>query len=104
MADRKNDPASAPHLAAVPLDMDGVTTNVAQVHMAAWKRVSDAHLKSSAQDTEPFSEAEYRAHVDGKPDPAIMSRACEQLGIPPARTAFVGDATCLTTACAGDRS
>lgn len=56
---------------AVLFDLDGVLTDTASVHFAAWKAVFDAYLAS--RDTEdghelnPFTEADYRRFVDGKP-------------------------------------
>ena len=57
---------------AVLFDMDGVVTDTAAAHAAAWKLLFDAYLESYAarEDVEfqPFdANAEYRAYVDGKP-------------------------------------
>lgn len=51
---------------AVVLDMDGVLTRTADLHMEVWKRMFDDFLEQRDGQT-PFSEADYRAHVDGKP-------------------------------------
>ncbi len=55
---------------AVVFDMDGVVTDTAQVHQAAWKQMFDDWLQARAERTgEPYAEftdADYRAHVDGK--------------------------------------
>jgi len=67
MTTRRNDPAGAPKLAAVLFDMDGVITDTAEAHLAAWKQLFDAYLQGRDRDAEPFSEADYRAYVDGKP-------------------------------------
>ena len=53
-------------------DLDGVLTNTAAVHDAAWKATFDAYLRERAQrdgsDFTPFdSDADYGTHVDGKP-------------------------------------
>jgi beta-phosphoglucomutase family hydrolase len=53
-------------------DMDGVVTQTAVVHAAAWKEMFDEFLRKHAQSTGtefvPFdSHAEYDAYVDGKP-------------------------------------
>jgi beta-phosphoglucomutase family hydrolase len=53
-------------------DMDGVVTQTAVVHAAAWKEMFDEFLRQYAQSTGtefvPFdSHAEYDAYVDGKP-------------------------------------
>jgi beta-phosphoglucomutase family hydrolase len=57
---------------AVLFDLDGVITNTASVHAAAWKRLFDAFLEArSAQAREPFIpfdlDLDYRRYVDGKP-------------------------------------
>jgi trehalose 6-phosphate phosphatase len=56
---------------AVIFDMDGVVTDTASVHAAAWKRMFDEFLKKRAEETgEPFEPfdvgADYRPYVDGK--------------------------------------
>ncbi|MFI7063107.1 beta-phosphoglucomutase family hydrolase [Kribbella sp. NPDC050124] len=53
-------------------DLDGVLTNTAAVHAAAWKEMFDEFLRTySAQHGTPFrpfdARAEYDEHVDGKP-------------------------------------
>jgi alpha,alpha-trehalase len=56
-------------LDAVVFDMDGVVTDTAQVHMAAWKRLFDDWLRAQAGHGETFAEftdGDYRAYVDGK--------------------------------------
>lgn len=67
MAIRKDNPPRAVQLNAVLFDLDGVITNTAAAHMAAWKRLFDAYLKARDAGAEPFSEEDYRRHVDGKP-------------------------------------
>lgn len=56
---------------AAILDMDGVITQSASTHRAAWKRMFDEFLKIRADETghrfEPFTEEEYYQYVDGKP-------------------------------------
>ena len=56
---------------AVVFDMDGVVTQTATVHAAAWKALFDAYLEERAKRTgEPFRpfdvEADYLTYVDGK--------------------------------------
>lgn len=56
---------------AVLFDLDGVLTNTASVHAAAWKRLFDEFLERraalSGQALVPFdAETDYRLHVDGK--------------------------------------
>ena len=52
-------------------DMDGVVTQTAIVHAAAWKEMFDSFLRSRAQSTGtefvPFDSDDYDEYVDGKP-------------------------------------
>ena len=55
---------------AVLFDLDGVLTPTAEVHMRAWAEMFGAFLAEwddPAADTSPYSDADYFAHVDGKP-------------------------------------
>ncbi|MFP3879826.1 MAG: trehalose-phosphatase, partial [Dehalococcoidia bacterium] len=57
---------------AVIFDMDGVITNTAAVHAAAWKQMFDEYLKKRAkqhgQQFQPFdADTDYHRYVDGKP-------------------------------------
>ena len=57
---------------AVIFDTDGVITDTASVHAAAWKRLFDDHLRERAGRSggsfEPFdADRDYRRYVDGKP-------------------------------------
>ncbi|MCU0589229.1 MAG: trehalose-phosphatase [Syntrophobacteraceae bacterium] len=57
---------------AVIFDLDGVVTNTASVHAAAWKRMFDGFLEGRAAregvSFRPFDiETDYLAYVDGKP-------------------------------------
>jgi alpha,alpha-trehalase len=58
-------------LEAVVFDTDGVLTDTASVHAAAWTRLFDEYLRLRAtRDGEPFrpfEEADYLRHVDGRP-------------------------------------
>lgn len=47
-------------------DLDGVITPTAEVHMRAWSRMFDGFLTSRGI-TEPYTDADYFAHVDGRP-------------------------------------
>jgi beta-phosphoglucomutase family hydrolase len=51
-------------------DLDGVLTQTAKVHAAAWKDMFDAYLRERSQQTgepfTPFEHADYSRHVDGK--------------------------------------
>lgn len=49
-------------------DLDGVLTDTASVHDAAWKQAFDEFLeRRDGADFEPFTEQDYDDHVDGKP-------------------------------------
>ena len=54
---------------AVLFDLDGVITPTAEVHMRAWSEMFNAFFSSwqGAGDTTPYADADYFAHVDGKP-------------------------------------
>lgn len=47
--------------------MDGVLTQTATVHQAAWKRVFDDFLRANHPGQRPFSRDDYRRYVDGRP-------------------------------------
>ena len=57
-------------LDAVVFDTDGVLTDTASVHAAAWKRLFDEYLAQRAtrlgEPFRPFEEADYLRHVDGR--------------------------------------
>ncbi len=53
-------------IAAVIFDMDGVVTDTAEAHFAAWKDVFDRFL-ADRNEKPPFSRRDYLAHVDGVP-------------------------------------
>ena len=64
-------PALPAGIAACLFDLDGVLTQTAKVHAAAWKQMFDAFLRDrSNQSGEPFRPfelpADYLMHVDGK--------------------------------------
>jgi len=58
---------------AVLFDLDGVVTPTAEVHMRAWAEMFTAFLEAydgpagPAVDLAPYTDADYFAHVDGKP-------------------------------------
>jgi beta-phosphoglucomutase family hydrolase len=58
-------------VAACLFDMDGVVTQTAVVHAAAWKEMFDEFLRENAKKTGtefvPFDSHEYDEYVDGKP-------------------------------------
>src|SRR5699024_10728696 len=47
-------------------DLDGVITPTAEVHMRAWARMFEEFLASRGV-SEPYTDADYFAHVDGRP-------------------------------------
>ncbi|GAB3586816.1 beta-phosphoglucomutase family hydrolase [Calidifontibacter terrae] len=47
-------------------DLDGVLTDTASVHRTCWKQMFDDFLKAQTGQSE-FTDADYNAHVDGKP-------------------------------------
>lgn len=54
---------------AVIFDMDGIITDTAGTHAAAWTRLFDEYLDTDAPahaDTRPFTATDYRDHVDGR--------------------------------------
>lgn len=55
--------------AAVLLDLDGVLTPTAEVHMRAWSAMFNEFLAEhdGPGDTSPYTDVDYFAHVDGKP-------------------------------------
>ncbi|HLU68527.1 MAG TPA: trehalose-phosphatase [Kofleriaceae bacterium] len=63
--------SAAPRLEAAVFDLDGVVTLTAHVHRAAWKEMFDQFLaarpRAAGEDHRPFTEADYLAHVDGRP-------------------------------------
>lgn len=68
---------------AVVFDLDGVVTDTAAVHSAAWKRMFDEFLQARAA-TGPFCEftpADYRTHVDGRPRYQGVAAFLESRGI-----------------------
>ena len=52
--------------AAVLFDLDGVLTPTAEVHMRAWDEMFNRFLAERG-DQQPYTDADYFAHVDGKP-------------------------------------
>lgn len=49
-------------------DLDGVLTQTAKVHQAAWRRTFDDFMRTRDPDGfEPFTDADYNEYVDGKP-------------------------------------
>jgi beta-phosphoglucomutase family hydrolase len=48
-------------------DLDGVLTQTAKVHSAAWKQMFDEFLRSRDEPFHEFTENDYEDYVDGKP-------------------------------------
>ena len=55
--------------AAVLFDLDGVVTPTAEVHMRAWSEMFNAYLedRDAGAGQAAYTDADYFAHVDGKP-------------------------------------
>ena len=55
---------------AVIFDLDGVVTDTASVHAAAWRRLFDDYLASrpgrAGENHRPFTDEDYRRYVDGR--------------------------------------
>ena len=60
-----------PGITACLFDLDGVLTQTAKLHAAAWKQMFDDFLRERAERTgepfEPFEPADYDRYVDGRP-------------------------------------
>ena len=56
---------------AVLFDLDGVVTDTAALHRAAWQELFDDYLgrrhPSADENHSPFTPADYRHFIDGKP-------------------------------------
>lgn len=92
-------PATAtPAPEAVVFDLDGVVTFTAWLHFAAWKDLFDGYLRARAEREgapfRPFTEADYRAHVDGRPryDGVRAFLASRDITLPEGRPADPPDA------------
>jgi beta-phosphoglucomutase family hydrolase len=75
-----------PKFEAVIFDLDGVITNTALVHAAAWKKMFDEYLRSREERfAEPFREfthaGDYLPYVDGKPRYNGVASFLESRGI-----------------------
>jgi alpha,alpha-trehalase len=70
---------------AVVFDMDGVITDTATVHAAAWKRMFDDFLAHRAAEAGtpfvPFSDDDYLRYVDGRPRDDGVKAFLESRGI-----------------------
>ncbi|MBB6473913.1 HAD family hydrolase [Sphaerisporangium rubeum] len=69
-------------ISAVVFDTDGVVTDTARVHAAAWKRVFDTFLRGGPGPFEPFDvRRDYLAHVDGRPRPDAVRAFLSSRGL-----------------------
>ena len=66
-------------LDAVLFDLDGVLTPTAEVHMRAWARLFEPYL--DAHGAAPYTDADYFAHIDGKPRYEGVRSLLESRGI-----------------------
>jgi beta-phosphoglucomutase family hydrolase len=71
---------------AVLFDLDGVVTQTANLHAAAWKQLFDDYLRQRAvRESQPFRPfdltADYRQYVDGKPRYAGVKSFLQSRGI-----------------------
>lgn len=69
---KNHPPLTREHFDAVLFDLDGVLTETASIHAAAWRDMFDRFLRQRAEDKGevfvPFdTDTDYRAFVDGKP-------------------------------------
>ncbi len=75
----------AERLDAVIFDLDGVITDTASVHAAAWKQMFDRFLDGRSgregEDHRPFSDEDYYLYVDGKPRYAGVESFLRSRGI-----------------------
>ena len=69
---------------ALLFDLDGVLTQTAKVHQAAWKEMFDDFLREQdGEGFEPFSARDYERYVDGKPRYDGVRSFLESRGIEP---------------------
>jgi beta-phosphoglucomutase family hydrolase len=68
MADRSEPLGLPEHIEAGLFDMDGVLTDTAKIHAAAWKQMFDEFLEERGGNLPPFDiDSDYGDYVDGKP-------------------------------------
>ncbi len=86
---------------AAIFDTDGVVTRTASAHFAAWKSLFDGYLAShgSGDQARPFTDDDYRRHVDGVARYDGVARFLTSRGIEPA-WGDPADAPGDTTVCA----
>lgn len=76
---------------AVLFDLDGVVTPTAEVHMRAWSEMFNAYLTAYDGEGEraAYTDADYFAHVDGKPRYEGVADFLASRGIPASRDLVV---------------
>ncbi len=85
-------------------DLDGVLTDTAAVHQAAWKQMFDAFLQSHGSgDTRPFTADDYLEFVDGKPRAAGVRDFLASRGIQLPEGGDTDAADASTVRALGDR-
>jgi beta-phosphoglucomutase family hydrolase len=62
-------------------DLDGVITQTAKVHAAAWKQMFDEYLRSRPEEFREFTPDDYNEYVDGKPREDGVRSFLESRGI-----------------------
>src|SRR5688500_738996 len=62
-------------------DLDGVLTQTARVHAAAWKQMFDDYLHSRDEPFREFTQDDYEEYVDGKPREDGVRSFLESRGI-----------------------
>jgi beta-phosphoglucomutase family hydrolase len=74
-------------------DLDGVLTQTAKVHAAAWKQMFDEYLHSRPGPFKEFTQDDYEQYVDGKPRLDGVRSFLESRGIqlPDDKVAELGD-------------
>lgn len=97
-----------PGLAGVIFDTDGVITDTARVHAAAWKRVFDTFLRERAHGTperfRPFDlRDDYLRYVDGRPRGDGVRTFLASRGIVLPETPPEDDAGAMTVTTLGER-
>ncbi|MDT0304916.1 HAD family hydrolase [Streptomonospora wellingtoniae] len=99
---------AAEEFAAAAFDLDGVVTDTASVHAAAWKRTFDDFLRSRSRTAGgpfvPFElRGDYLAHVDGRPRLEGVRSFLASRGIELPEERPGADARAMTVAALGDR-
>jgi beta-phosphoglucomutase family hydrolase len=74
-------------------DLDGVLTQTAKVHAAAWKQMFDEYLRSRDEDFREFTDDDYEDYVDGMPREDGVRSFLKSRGIEldPAKVTELGD-------------